>query len=271
MAMVDTIHTNLASKQNIAKQAVAKSFGAAAREYDHYAQFQHRLAHALVASCPAQKKHRILDLGCGTGYCLPLLKTVYGQANIMGADLAPGMLDYAQANHPEFNYQIADAENLPFASNQFDLIFSNLAVQWCDSFANVLSQAYTCLASGGHLVLTTLADGTLQELKQAWAQVDEHQHVNDFLSEAELSQHVHNSGFVVEQLSFVTQFDYFDNVRGLTDSLKRIGAHNITQGRAQGLTSRSAIKSFKAALEAQRTPHGLPARYQVMQCVLRKP
>lgn len=263
--------TNIASKQVIGKQAVAKSFSAAASDYDHYAQFQHRLAQTLVASCPAPSKYNILDLGCGTGYCLALLQQRYGHRNIMGADLAQGMLDYAQANHPEFSYQIADAENLPFAVNQFDLIFSNLAVQWCDSFAQVLAQAYACLAPGGHLVLSTLADGTLQELKHAWAQVDDHQHVNDFLSQAQLSQHVNDSEFVVEQLSFVTQFDYFDTVRGLTDSLKRIGAHNITQGRAQGLTSPSAIKLFKAGLEAQRTPQGLPARYEVMNCVLMKP
>lgn len=255
----------------IPKQAVAKSFSDAANDYDQFARFQHQLATALIEICPHAQKQAILDLGCGTGYCLPLLKQQYVQASLIGADIAPGMLAFAQQQYPEFQYAVADAENLPFDGQQFDLIFSNLAVQWCDDFSQVLSQAYNCLKPGGHLVLSTLADGTLAELKQAWSKVDQHQHVNQFDDEQDLKKMIEASPFHVEQLNITTLYDFHNDVRGLTDSLKRIGAHNITDGRAKGLTSPRAVKQFMQAMESHRQESGLPASYRVLSCSLVKP
>ena len=255
----------------ISKHAVAKSFSDAAHDYDAFARFQHELAKRLIALCPQDNKTTILDLGCGTGYCLPLLKKQYAQADLTGADIAPGMLAWAKQHHPEFTFTVADAECLPFESQQFDLIFSNLAVQWCDDFSQVLKQAYRCLKPGGHLILSTLADGTLSELKQAWAQVDTHQHVNQFDDEKELMAAINASEFNIEQLNVTTLYDYHQDVRGLTDSLKRIGAHNITDGRAKGLTSPRAVKAFMQAMETHRQSEGLPASYRVLSACLVKP
>ncbi|MEY8248883.1 MAG: malonyl-ACP O-methyltransferase BioC [Bermanella sp.] len=255
---------------HIAKDAIAKSFSKAASEYDEYARIQHVLAHELLTLCPRQDKKNVLDLGCGTGYCLPALQEIYPQAHITGGDLALGMLQHAQSQHPQFAYEISDAENLPFADEQFDLIFSSLAVQWCDDFSRVLSSAYRCLKPGGHLVLSNLAAGTLLELKQAWLEVDQHQHVNEFTVGTELLNNIDESAFTAVAVNINKHVDYHPNVRSLTDSLKRIGAHNLTAGRAKGLTSPSMIKQFKLAMEQQRHAQGLPASYAVLTCVLKK-
>jgi len=255
---------------HIEKNAIANSFSKAADQYDEYARIQHVLAHDLLKQCPRQDKQSVLDLGCGTGYCLPELQKIYPQANITGGDLAPGMLLHAQNHYPHFNYEISDAENLPFENEQFDLIFSSLAVQWCDDFSRVLNEARRCLKPGGHLVLSNLAAGTLQELKQAWLEVDQHQHVNEFTLGEHLLKNISDSGFVKREVKINTHIDYHPNVRSLTDSLKRIGAHNITQGRAKGLTSPGIIKQFKTAMEKYRSEQGLPASYAVLTCVLEK-
>ncbi len=255
----------------IAKQAVAKSFSDAAKDYDTFARFQHQLAKRLLAMCPQTNKQSILDLGCGTGYCLPLLNQHYENATLTGADIAPGMLDVAKQAYPKFHFCVADAESLPFENEQFDLVFSNLAVQWCDDFSQVLKQAYACLKPGGHLVLSTLADGTLDELKQAWSTVDQHQHVNQFDDEHDLKFMIESSGFTIQQCDIATLYDFHSDVRGLTDSLKRIGAHNITDGRAKGLTSPQKVKQFMQAMESFRQDAGLPASYRVLSCCLVKP
>lgn len=258
---------------NIEKQAVAQSFGDAANDYDEYALIQHKIAQGLISISPNTINHSkaILDLGCGTGYCLPLLSEKYQTQNVTGADLSQGMLDYAQSHYPLFKYEMADAENLPFKDNQYDLIFSNFAVQWCDRFSQVLAEIFRCLAPGGKLVLSTLADGTLQELKQAWAQADDYQHVNDFEPASALMNAVDASEFDVALMNTKTEVHYYSTVRALTDSLKRIGAHNITSGRAKALTSPGTIKKFSKALESFRTEQGLPASYEVFTCVLSKP
>jgi len=255
---------------HIEKDAIAKSFSKAADQYDEYARIQHVLAHELLKLCPSQDNKHVLDLGCGTGYCLPELQEIYPQATITGGDLAPGMLQHAKSHYPQFEYEISDAENLSFENEQFDLIFSSLAVQWCDDFSRVLSEAWRCLKPGGHLVLSNLAAGTLQELKQAWLEVDQHQHVNEFTLGEHLLKNISDSNFVESDVQINTHIDYHQNVRSLTDSLKRIGAHNITQGRAKGLTSPGIIKQFKLAMEKHRTEKGLPASYAVLTCVLQK-
>lgn len=255
---------------HIEKQDVAQSFGDAAPEYNEYAKIQHRIANQLIDLCPVLDKKSVLDLGCGTGYCMPLLAEKYSNANITGADISQGMLAYAMAEYPQYQYQIADAEDLPFEDKQFDLIFSNFAVQWCDQFSSVLTEAYRCLNSGGHLVLSTLADGTLSELKQAWEVADNFQHVNDFELPGSLKTAVESSGFTVAHINVATEYHYYETVRELTDSLKRIGAHNITSGRAKTLTSPGTIKKFRKALESFRNQEGLPASYEVFTCVLMK-
>jgi malonyl-CoA O-methyltransferase len=258
------------------KDAVAHSFGEAASQYDQYAKIQHRIANQLIDLCPKQDKINILDLGCGTGYCLPLLNKKYPKAKIIGGDLSQGMLDYAKDHYPKsksenFNYSICDAEKLPFNDDQFDFIFSNFAVQWCDDFNTVLSEAYRCLQPGGQLLLSTLAQGTLKELKQAWASADQYQHVNEFIDGSQLSVDARNSDFDVQELLLATEFEYYDSVRELTDSLKRIGAHNITPGRAKALTSPGTIKKFTKALMDFKIEQGIPARYKVFICLLKKP
>ena len=143
-------------------------------------------------------------------------------------------------------------------------------MQWCDDFSLVLKNAYRCLKPGGHLVLSNLANGTLCEMKEAWQQVDKNQHVNEFASWQELEGMVKNSDFKTINIDQTIHKDYHSSVRSLTDSLKRIGAHNITQGRAKGLTSPATIKRFKQAIETFRDEQGLPASYQVFSCVLEK-
>jgi malonyl-CoA O-methyltransferase len=256
--------------EHIAKEAIANSFSKAAGQYDAYARIQHVLAHDLLSRCPLENKQSVLDLGCGTGYCLPELQKKYPQAKVVGGDLAPGMLQHAKSLYPQFDYHVSDAESLPFKEAQFDLVFSNLAVQWCEDFSSVLSEAWRCLKPGGHLVLSNLANGTLLELKQAWLEVDKHQHVNAFLLGDELRSNINSSEFSQVDVQINTHIDFHPNVRSLTDSLKRIGAHNITRGRAKGLTSPSIIKQFKAAMEKHRTADGLPASYAVLSCVLKK-
>ncbi|EAT11448.1 malonyl-ACP O-methyltransferase BioC [Bermanella marisrubri] len=263
------------------KQAVAKSFGKAAHEYDEYARIQHRIADALLKKCeplaPDESNsdlcnhHTVLDLGCGTGYCLPKLRQCFKSSTIKGADLSEGMLAYAKQTYPMFEYSIADAEALPFEHESISLIFSNFAVQWCDSFSQVLNEQYRVLKPGGHLVLSTLVEGTLRELKQAWSKVDQRQHVNSFETQQNVEQAISESCFEEIDVTFRDEVEFYPDIRSLTDSLKRIGAHNVTQGRNRSLTTPKQLKAFMQAFEEYRQEEGLPARYHVASIVLRKP
>src|SRR5690606_13347117 len=102
-------------------------------------------------------------------------------AEILGLDLAEGMLRFARLERPGRSHWLCgDAEALPLASASVDLVYSNLSIQWCENLPLLLAELRRVLRAGGKLVLTTMGPRTLRELKSAWQEVDGYVHVNRF-------------------------------------------------------------------------------------------
>lgn len=192
-----TVPTNpaTASSHGAAKTAVARDFGAASKTYNPAARLQRYMGQVMLDQLSEQGCLRedgggcqILDLGCGTGWFTGQLAELAGGTggSVTGADLSPGMLEYARATAaPGIRWLVADAESLPLEDNSLDLIFSNLMIQWCDDTVAVLAECRRALRPGGQLFISTLLDGTLDELRGAWHQADPgHEHVNRFESGA---------------------------------------------------------------------------------------
>ena len=56
----------------------------------------------------------------------------------------------------------------------------------------------------------------------------------------------------------------YPDVMTLMRELKAIGAHNVTQGRARGLTGRSRLAAMTRAYETQRRDGKIPATWEVI-------
>lgn len=169
------------------KSAIARDFGAASRTYNPAARLQRYMGQVMldqVAGLPdtGGATSVALDLGCGTGWFSGELGARSNAGQTLGADLAPGMLEFARSTcSADLQWLAADAEALPLADNSVDLIFSNLMIQWSESPWRVLSECRRVLRPGGQLLVSTLLEGTLAELEEAWRQADpDHQHVNRF-------------------------------------------------------------------------------------------
>ncbi|WP_340366741.1 methyltransferase domain-containing protein [Marinobacter azerbaijanicus] len=180
--------------QGAAKTEVARDFGAASKTYNPAARLQRYMGQVMLDQLSEQGCLReagdgcqILDLGCGTGWFTGQLAGIAGGAgnSVTGADLSQGMLDYARAvAAPDIRWLVADAESLPLEDNSLDVIFSNLMIQWCNGSAGVLAECRRVLRPGGQLFISTLLEGTLDELRGAWHRADPgHEHVNRFESE----------------------------------------------------------------------------------------
>ena len=247
------------------KQAIADAFGKAAKHYDQSAAFQRQVGHYLMAKLPALNiaDSQVLDLGCGTGYFSQQL--VQRGMKVCAADLSSQMLDQAKRRCGEgVTYVEGDAECLPLPDDQFDFAFTSLALQWCDDLSVPLRELRRVVKPGGHIVFSTLAEGSLHELSYAWKQVDQYQHVNQFLSQKAIKLALAQAGCTEVDLEFLPITMYYRSAVDLMKDLKGIGATHIHQGRKAGLASRKTFKALESAYdEFRHEDDRLPATYQV--------
>lgn len=69
-----------------------------------------------------KKIKTILDVGCASGTFTNQLTQLFPKAKIHGVDIYYPAIKFAQQKYPQINFMVADAHQLPFKKNTFDLI-----------------------------------------------------------------------------------------------------------------------------------------------------
>jgi malonyl-CoA O-methyltransferase len=216
------------SNFSINKQAVARSFSKAATYYDQFAQLQRDIGMQLLTEITQANRDKILDLGCGTGYFSAKLCEIYPACQMTCLDLSDAMLrQVAKKQLPQVKRMQGDIDHLPFTESHFDLIFSNLVMQWSEDLGGCLKQLKESLNAGGTLHFSTLVDGSLHELTQAWKAVDQHPHTNTFLSLDTIKEELHKCGFKKSSIKTETRVLHYENVIEVMRALKGIGANHV--------------------------------------------
>lgn len=251
------------------KRMTKRSFEQAAVGYDQAAALQQEVAARLLARLDLMtiKPQRILDLGCGTGQCIQGLMSHYKGAEVVGLDIALPMLKRARKRGRWLRRPrcvCADAERLPFADASFDLVLSNLMLQWCTDLESLFADLQRILRPGGLLMFTSFGPDTLSELRNSWAQVDDRSHVNVFMDMHDVGDALVKTRFAdpvmdVERITLT-----YPDVWQLMRELKQIGAHNVTAGRRRGLTGKAHVQQLVNAYENYRRDGVLPASYEVV-------
>lgn len=109
-----------------------------------------RAALAALAAPPA----RVLDLGTGTGRLAREVSELWPQAEVVGADVSPGMIDEARRLGGRVRYDVADATALPYDDGAFELVTLSNMIPFFDELARVIAPA-------GHVVVGfTMGDRT---------------------------------------------------------------------------------------------------------------
>ncbi|MEO3989444.1 malonyl-ACP O-methyltransferase BioC [Pseudocitrobacter cyperus] len=227
---------------SVNKQAVAAAFGRAAAHYHQFNELQRQSAAHLREQITTQAFARVLDAGCGPGGYSRYWREQ--GCEVTALDLSAEMLSQARQQQAAHHYLLADIEAIPLPDAGFDLVWSNLAVQWCSDIHIALAELYRQLRPGGVLAFTTLTAGSLPELNQAWKAVDSHPHANRFLPEATLRgalakwQH---------RCTLTTLTLPFPDALSAMRSLKGIGATHLHEGRAREPLTRSKLQQLQLA------------------------
>jgi ubiquinone/menaquinone biosynthesis C-methylase UbiE len=119
---------------------------------------------------------KILELGCGPALLWQKnLDRVADDWDIVLSDFSPGMLQEAQKNldhsGKNFNFQVIDAQSLPFADSHFDIVIANHMLYHVPDRARALAEVRRVLKPGGYFYATTNGEGNHQDITRLKLQV----------------------------------------------------------------------------------------------------
>lgn len=245
-----------------------RSFNRAAPNYDTHAVLQQEVQQRTLKKLDPIRitPQRVLDLGCGTGAGVLQLNKRFARAQVIGGDFAEQMVRIARNKRRWWQkrpYLVMDAHDLPMADDTVDLVYSSLTLQWSLNLDRVLTECQRVLRPGGLLLFSSLGPDTLMEMRQVSAQVDGHSRVNAFFDMHDVGDAMVRAGFESPVLDVDRITMTYQTLPELARDLKGIGAHNVTQGRLRGMTSRQRWQKLEQTYEQFRRDGQLPATYEV--------
>lgn len=249
----------------IDKTIVCGSFSRAADLYDSLALFQRHLNEKMLCQLPERlprgyQPTNILDAGCGTGFGIQCLKNFWPDVSMTGCDISQEMVDAMHRKHLEAI--VGDIENLPFDSGSFDFVWSCLALQWTIP-GIAFREFFRVLKENGFLYFATLAPGSLKELDEAFAGVDQSKHTLSFTPLGQIQDTLAEVGFREINLQQNTFQMFYPDIRSVIASIRDIGAGGVSNRRTS-LLGKHAWQNIQERYESFRTESGLPVSYEVI-------
>lgn len=107
----------------------------------------------LLALVKIRPDLRVVDLGCGTGELTRRLADTFPNSHVTGLDSSSQMLDTARAgsfSSSNLQFEQGDQGQL---TGEWDLIFSNAALQWSENHTELIPRLYERLLPGGQIAV----------------------------------------------------------------------------------------------------------------------
>ena len=289
---------------------IAERFSAAAHSYQDHNQLQRLSAASLLSEFTA--KGHLLDIGAGPGTDFSAYHCAHQSEHhsehgsiqnppttVFAVDIALGMLHKLKQTYPDYHGVCADAECLPFVDGCIDVIYSNLALQWCANFPAAVAEMARVLKPNGECHLSLVAQGSLNQLAELGLRV------NDFSTLEALKAAFKLDTWQFLEVQLIPMTVYFDTLKALLYSIKGVGAsvqsasatHSTSSissansisldnstiqsaGEVAGaiaaaelaprLRGRQDWQAMQAKAESLRVPQGLPLTYQIVQIRARR-
>lgn len=130
---------------------------------ENYPPDVYRQAVDVIESLRIETGEKILDLGCGSGVLLPILRKLTGDDNsVFGIDFSLGMLTRIPDEYLK-NIICADAASIPFPDNFFDRVIAFAAFPHFGRRDKTISEVFRVLRSPGQFYVIHLLSS--EELK----------------------------------------------------------------------------------------------------------
>lgn len=112
----------------------------------------------LIELCEIKSGDYVLDVGCGAG-ATPIYLAQNAGCRVMGVDILPRMVDRARELAEknglchQVEFRVADAQDLPFPDNHFDVVISESVTAFPEDKLKAVNEYFRVLKPGGFVGL----------------------------------------------------------------------------------------------------------------------
>lgn len=210
---------------------------------------------------------RVLDLGAATGAAHALLRKRFSGAQVISLDFSGAMLHRNVAKQGLFSRRPcvqADARQLPFAGQSFDVVFANQLLPWIDEPRLVFREVARVLRKDGVFAFASLGPDSLRELDVAWATVDAHTHVNRFPDMHDIGDALVGAGLRDPVLDVDRLTVRYGDADKLFADLTSMGARNVLRARNPSLIGKQRFQGMVDALESASDDGGISIELELV-------
>lgn len=215
----------------------------------------------------------VLDLGCGPGRDLPLLRQRYPDARLIAVDAAEAMVSAIEISRgwmarlrgraAGIERLVGDATALPLAPGQVDMVWSNQMLNWLDDPAPALAEIHRIMRVGGMLMFATLGPDCLQELRAALGPHG-NTHVHRFIDMHDIGDALVRAGFGDPVMDMDTITLTYPDLDTLVSDLRQSGSTNANAHRPRGLGARTRWQAAREHYDRRRQEGRLPATFEIV-------
>ncbi|WP_278380102.1 methyltransferase domain-containing protein [Chryseobacterium arthrosphaerae] len=122
--------------------------------YDQYKDVRYQPFYDLAALIQPEDDIKAIDLGCGTGEQTSILAEKLKGSVFLGIDSSPQMLEKSKKYENEhLHFALQTIEEAAASEQQWDLVFSNAALQWADDHEKLFPEIIGLLKPSGQLAI----------------------------------------------------------------------------------------------------------------------
>jgi len=108
----------------------------------------------LIENISSENLKNAIDIGCGTGEQTKILSEKFSDAQFLGIDSSAEMLQQSlDFKHGNISFKQKTIEELYDSSENWDLIFSNAALQWSDNHEKLFPKLLSLLNENGQFAV----------------------------------------------------------------------------------------------------------------------
>jgi malonyl-CoA O-methyltransferase len=225
------------------KNKIQQAFDRAADSYDDHSHVQQQVGMKLIQLIKLAQPNAesLLDLGCGTGITTQALAAQYQYRDFQAIDIAPSLLKkaYERLHEKKIKINEMNFDRLSNDYSSFDIIYSNMALQWSINLSILLQNLRSLLHEKAHLAFSIPLAGTFMELEPHCA-------LNPFYEMEAISDFLIQHQYEIIKQEKENIILEFNHPLTALKSIKQIGANHVHQREHKGLKTQSSFAKFHA-------------------------